>query len=322
MNIKRFLKEEKGSVMLEFCLVLPIYLLLFGGTFLMFDIMMGRVHLQEANRNIAWLQDDRYDFDKNIDLAVYKSAVGYFETRNNLEYTMRSAPMWWSENSDAIKFINDKKDAETCPPLPKWGHLINEFDDFGKKGMRGALKTNYSLLGAVLEAIPLFSSVDWFKNDYLEMRSGNMALDMSQVSGVYIGALAVSSSARVNKSQSAGDLYRAAYTLTRAKVSVGRDDGSPEPFVCACCGFSYHTYNVEDNKPLGQECQVRPATVNNEMLVLRRKGDDSMHDKSYNLNIFGGYKNYLMWTLRDWPVGDSVLDDLQLFFGFKLGVPQ
>ena len=110
MKIKRYWKEEQGSVILEFCLVLPIYLLLFGGTFLTFDITMGRLHLQEANRNLAWLQNDRYDTDseEKINHKLYKSAISYFESRNRLESTISDEPMWWYENSDAARDIAGK----------------------------------------------------------------------------------------------------------------------------------------------------------------------------------------------------------------------
>ena len=59
--IQKIQKEQKGSVMLEFILVLPIYLFLIGGTLLLLDIMLGKVYLQESNRNLAWIQDDRFD---------------------------------------------------------------------------------------------------------------------------------------------------------------------------------------------------------------------------------------------------------------------
>ena len=88
------LKSERGSVLMEFCLMLPIWLLIFGGTFMVFDVSMARLHLQEANRNLAWLQDDRYDSEGLINKAVYGSSVLFFENRNALETGLSGEPMW------------------------------------------------------------------------------------------------------------------------------------------------------------------------------------------------------------------------------------
>ncbi|MBQ9366908.1 MAG: hypothetical protein IJT83_03935, partial [Victivallales bacterium] len=66
----RLITSAKGSVMLEFILVLPLYLLLFGGTFLTFELTLARIYLQEANRNLAWLAEDRYCKDEKAPLAA------------------------------------------------------------------------------------------------------------------------------------------------------------------------------------------------------------------------------------------------------------
>ena len=59
-----------------------------------------------------------------------------------------------------------------------------------------------------------------FNNEFLEMYSGNMPLEMSHVSGVYKGAVGVSSVLFPNRN--APDLYNQAYTFTRAQVDNSR----------------------------------------------------------------------------------------------------
>ena len=308
MKIKRYWKEECGSVMLEFCLVLPIYLLLFGGTFLTFDITMGKLHLQEANRNLTWLQNDRYDTDseEKINHELYKSAVSYFESRNSLESTMSDEPMWWDENSEAAKYIAGKNKRNSRPELPKWAHRLSIFKDSDS-----ALKINYSLTGDIISQIPLIGDKlsEIFNNEFLEMYSGNMPLEMSHVSGVYKGAVGVSSVLFPNRN--APDLYNQAYTFTRAQVVVGNKGN----IKCACCGAEYieiYDDDRESQKYVSKE--MRPATVNNEMLLLRRKGDPNIAGE---INLFDGYKTVINAIWRNWPVGDSVIDDVKNLFGMQ-----
>ena len=49
------LRGDRGSVMMEFIIVLPIYLCLFGGLFLTGEILLGRERLPENDRILAWL---------------------------------------------------------------------------------------------------------------------------------------------------------------------------------------------------------------------------------------------------------------------------
>ena len=308
MKVLPYLKEECGSVMLEFCLVLPIYLLLFGGTFLTFDITMGRLHLQEANRNLAWLQNDRYDTDseEKINHELYKSAVSYFESRNRLENTMSDEPMWWDENSEAARYIAEKNKRNSRPELPKWAHRLSIFKDSDS-----ALKINYSLTGDIISRIPLIGDKlsEIFNNEFLEMYSGNMPLEMSHVSGVYKGAVGVSSVLFPNRN--APDLYNQAYTFTRAQVVVGNKGN----IKCDCCGVEYiEIYDDDRESPKYVSKEMRPATVNNEMLLLRRKGDPNIAGE---INLCGGYGTVINAIWRNWPVGDSVVDDVTHLFGVQ-----
>ena len=70
--------------MLEFAVVLPIYMLLFGATFLMFELSIARLNLLESNRNLAWLAGDRYDTGE-IGARLLTEAKRYYEERNGLE---------------------------------------------------------------------------------------------------------------------------------------------------------------------------------------------------------------------------------------------
>lgn len=51
---------ERGSVLLEGVLVLPIYLMMLGCLFIMGDLARGRVNLLEAERFLTWIGVDRF----------------------------------------------------------------------------------------------------------------------------------------------------------------------------------------------------------------------------------------------------------------------
>ena len=191
--LKHFLQNEKGSVMLEFCLVLPIYLLIFGGTFLIFDITMGKLHLAESNRNLAWICDDRYNDSKNlINKELYRRATAFYDNRNALEKQWEPAENFWSFSSqDPDKLANSEADDENFDRY-KWADGIGKFKD---------------------DSVSLDA-----KNDFLKLYSGNMGLRMDKVSAVYIGAVAVSSVIFPVEDQSGNEtvpLYKAAYDFTR-----------------------------------------------------------------------------------------------------------
>lgn len=313
MKFLQHLREDNGSVMLEFCLVLPIYLLLFGGTFLMFDVTMGRLHLQEANRNLAWLQNDRYDLETLINQELYKRVVDYFEARNMLENLMEySEPVW----ADADGYIAARNAGDNCPELPKWAHKVSYFKD-SSSGM----KINYSPVGSFLSKIPLVGDElnKIFNNDLIEMYSGNMPLKMAHVSGVYRGAVGVSSVLHPN--EDTVDLYNQAYIFTRAQVTIDKNGSTSEAIQCASgcyCGggHAYHVYGNEN--PYGIRNEVRPATVNNEMLLLRRTGNPNI-DGEINLKmpmIFSDstYGKLMNNIWRNWPVGNSCTEQLKQLF--------
>ena len=217
--IRKALLENSGSVMLEFILVLPIYLLLLGGTMLTFDLMMAKLHLQEANRNLAWIAGDRFFEDstkEEFKSRFYASICKYFTDRNSLEMQIKDneVPMW---------SFGSQQDF--------WGIGILE-----KQTNKGTFNgsTNWGILVA-----------------------GNMQLTMSRVSGAYVGPLGVSSVLYPNKQQTSSnaddssqekseqeenvkknavDLYNASYDLTRTPVpasdeAITGSDFMPESYL-------------------------------------------------------------------------------------------
>lgn len=79
---------KRGSVILEFVLMMPVLLLLFGGTLLTFEIIVGKLHVQEANRNLAWLGADRYvGGSASIEAKIRE----YFKDRNRREKAIDAA---------------------------------------------------------------------------------------------------------------------------------------------------------------------------------------------------------------------------------------
>lgn len=236
--LKQLLQTEKGSVMLEFCLVLPIYLLIFGGTFLIFDISMGKLHLQESNRNLAWLQDDRYNnSDRLINTELYKRVTAYYDARNELEKQWDATQAVWSFGSkEAVETANQQ-----CIAEYRWGHELPE----GYSDDTLALEVNRSWA----DTLGLSGVLD---NEYLTLYSGNMFLNMDKISAVYIGAIGVSSVLfpAEYRGQETVPLYKAAYTFTR-KFAEDED---------------------------GKKNTAEAARNNGEMLILRRKGTDRRNE--------------------------------------------
>ena len=199
---KSILHSETGSVMLEFCLMLPIYLLIFGGTFLVFDLSMGRLHLQESNRNLAWIQNDRYnDGEKLINKELYKRVTAFYDLRNALEAGMEPGRNFWDfgpkkESTDA----NGKQVEEYV-----WADEISGFKAHNiELQINNGWADNLNLSGIL-------------DNDYMKLYTGNMYLKMAKVSAVYRGAVGVSSVLFPEKRNGAETvpLYDAAYNLTR-----------------------------------------------------------------------------------------------------------
>lgn len=55
------IKSERGSVLMEFVLVAPLYLCLFGAMFLTGELLLSRSRLWNNDRFLAWLAQDRHE---------------------------------------------------------------------------------------------------------------------------------------------------------------------------------------------------------------------------------------------------------------------
>jgi len=61
---------NRGSVLMETVLVIPLYLLLLGGLFIVGDIMLARFHLSAVERTYAWRGGNRFPGANNLRPAV------------------------------------------------------------------------------------------------------------------------------------------------------------------------------------------------------------------------------------------------------------
>ncbi len=175
---------KRGSVLLEFMLMAPVLLVLFGATMLWMDISLGKMYIQEANRNLAWLTKDRYDAGK-IEGTLYDSAREPYVLRNKVEKNFGGTGDMW-------KYADGTTNA--------WGHVLG-IGDFrnGKQRLDASQKC------------------DWYA-----MTSGNMNLKMAHLSGVYMGAVALGSVLQPDGETK--HFYEAAYDFTRSRTASGSND--------------------------------------------------------------------------------------------------
>ena len=187
---------RRGSVMLEFILMMPVLLLLLGGTVLTFEILVGKLRLQESNRNLAWLSGDRFNYGKKaFEKKIYKTAEAYFEDRNVREKAIDSA------GGELYKTGGNKT---------MWGLNVSRKQTADGSTYNGA-------------------------TDWSQLMVGNMEVRMQKVSAAYMGAIAVSSVLHGDDGAGGRELYRSSYDLTHtpAPKSAGMvgDGFLPEAFV-------------------------------------------------------------------------------------------
>ena len=192
---KNIPEYNQGSVMLEFVLVLPIYLLLIGGTMLTYELFMAKLHLQEANRTLAWAVGDRYfaggGKEEDFKTVLFNAVCNYYTRRNNIDNAIHNNPttLWGFGSHQDL-----------------WGvGIVHKRTADGSKFIG---ETNWGILTA-----------------------GNMQLQMNRVSAAYIGALGVASVLDRNKSDTrASDLYNASYDMTRTVPVVDENDIEDDSF--------------------------------------------------------------------------------------------
>lgn len=114
---------KRGSVMLEFILMMPVLLLLFGGTVLTFEIFIGKLRLQESNRNIAWLANDRYGVSNG---ELGKMAKSYFQDRNKREKSIDGAggDLWSSFGGGAYNVVRKQVEDGYYNGHTPWSSLM------------------------------------------------------------------------------------------------------------------------------------------------------------------------------------------------------
>ena len=207
--------QERGSVMLEFILVMPILLLLFGSTMLTFDLSMAKMRVQEANRNLAWMTGDRHD--SGIAEKVNESVKEKFEERNQLEsgFSGGTVDKFWAIGGS--------------------GHQVDKLD-----------------LGDV-------AKLDASDGKWGTLYSGNLELKMTQISGAYLGAIALSSVLFPMEEKT--HYYESKYDLTR-----GEGDMNPEAVI-------YHRMESNDNRLTDQyvvetyKICLQPFPYNDQSLI-------------------------------------------------------
>jgi len=195
-RIGRLIKSDSGAVALEFLLVLPIYLLFMGIALMTFELSMGKLHLQESNRNLAWLAGDRHftDVAASNDMLLNK-VTEYYTVRNKFESWIGGTSDYWgfgTHNTDfwAVSIIDKETGKGVFRPDTEWGLLA----------------------------------------------AGNMELCMNRLSSVFLGMVAASSAMSETEVAPGKKLYEISVDLTRTKVpedalSVSGDEFRPESYL-------------------------------------------------------------------------------------------
>ena len=114
---------KRGSVILEFILMMPVLLLLFGGTLLTFEVIVGKLHVQEANRNLAWLGADRYlGGSASIEAKIRE----YFTDRNRREKAIDSAGgnLWKVSDGGTYNVVTKKFEDKVYIGNTPWAGMM------------------------------------------------------------------------------------------------------------------------------------------------------------------------------------------------------
>ena len=177
---------KRGSILMEFMLMLPVLLLLFGATMLWMDISLGKMYIQEANRNLAWLAEDRYD-DNRLCVALHSAVREPYELRNKIEKGFGNSEAFWRFGPGATN---------------GWGHLVADGEFRNGK-----------------QRLDLSQECEWNS-----LVSGNMELQMAHLSGVYMGAIALGSV--LQPDGETRHFYEAAYDFTRSRAGSSNTNDS------------------------------------------------------------------------------------------------
>lgn len=190
-----YVRERRGSVVLEFMLMLPVLLLLIGMTLLTYDSLDGKMKLQQANRLFAWMTGDRYAAKKDeFNKQVVAKAKHPFELRNAMERTIDASggDMWVYGSHERLWAVN--------------------------------VESKQTEAGTFIGATP-----------WAILAAGNMELEMRKVSASYVGILGVSSVLHGNGEDVGKGITASSFDLTHTAVhgedAVSDADYSPESMV-------------------------------------------------------------------------------------------
>lgn len=202
---------ERGSVVLEFVVMLPILLLLFGITLLTYDTILGKLNLQRANRLLAWgIGDRNVEGDSLLDLnkKIVTEAKYPFDMRNKIENKIdgMSGDMWGYGKKERLWAVNiSRKQTES-------GIFIGE-------------------------------------TPWAGLAAGNMELEMKKVSGAYVGFIGLSSVMHSDnqeiKKGIAGSKFDLTHTIVPTDEGMIVYDFIPEEVVLRRFG-SEHLYRDRD----------------------------------------------------------------------------
>lgn len=237
--------------MLEFVLMLPVLLLLFGITLLTYDTLDGKLYLQQANRLLAWDISDRNVGKSGLsafNARVVSAAKQPFNARNAIENALDSSA------GDMWGFGSDEK---------MWGRVVER-----KKTQDGRVfigETPWAVLGA-----------------------GNMELEMKKVSSAYLGLLGVSSVLQANGENVEEGITATGFDLTHTVNPPDGDisvDFSPEALVVRRYSEEHDNRNRNYRSTIWQIVSQRwPVFDDDEPTAVGR--DDEPDVQDYNRRLF------------------------------------
>ena len=99
--MKKLISNSKGSILMEAVIVMPLYMLLFGGMMLIGDMVLGGVNLYDSNRMLAWMAMDRFGIDDNF--LVQQAQKGFEFTGENSITSSNGDPVWKFDESQKAK---------------------------------------------------------------------------------------------------------------------------------------------------------------------------------------------------------------------------
>ena len=132
ISLKRMM-TERGSVLMETILVIPLYIAFFSGIYLLGDLELGRNRLTAADRFAVWLTGIRYE-EKDDDAARQEATEAFFPSGEFAEGTKIES--FSSRRTEVDWYAVVRGAAELRMVLPVWAvgcrkGVIQLFADIG-----------------------------------------------------------------------------------------------------------------------------------------------------------------------------------------------